>query len=100
MLKRSRCAAWFGLLLLTLVMSGGVTGRAQSSASALKMPVPVFQVDPDWPRLPNNWVLGAVASVTTDKRDHVWILHRPLLVPENQRDHAAPPVLEFDGAGK
>jgi hypothetical protein len=37
-----------------------------------------FVVDPFWPKpLPNNWILGQVASVAVDKRDHVWIVHRP-----------------------
>src|SRR5262245_60392726 len=40
--------------------------------------VPHFQVDPFWPKpLPNNWLLGQVAGVDVDKRDHVWIIHRP-----------------------
>ena len=61
---------------------------------------PTFEVDPTWPSLPNNWVLGQVASVTVDSRDHVWVLHRPGTVEEERRANAAPPVLEFmtDGA--
>ena len=61
---------------------------------------PTFQVDPAWPALPNNWVLGPVTSVTAGKDDHVWIVHRPRTVAEAQRAHAAPPVLEYDAAGK
>src|SRR5438309_1741315 len=61
---------------------------------------PTFQVDPAWPALPNNWVLGTVTSVTAGKDDHVWIVHRPRTVAEAQRAHAAPPVLEYDAAGK
>ena len=33
-------------------------------------------------------------------RDHVFMLHRPNTIPEAQRSQAAPPVLEFDAAGK
>jgi hypothetical protein len=61
---------------------------------------PTFQVDPAWPALPNNWVLGTVTSVTVGKDDHVWIVHRPRTVAEPQRAKAAPPVLEYDAAGK
>src|SRR5262245_40047605 len=61
---------------------------------------PVFEVDTTWPRLPNGWVLGHVAGVATDRRDHVWLLHRPHVVPEDQRSRAAPPVLEFDADGR
>src|SRR5262245_61621494 len=40
--------------------------------------VPQFQVDPFWPKpLPNNWLVGQVAGVHVDKRDHIWIIHRP-----------------------
>ena len=61
--------------------------------------VPQFEVDPSWPTLPDDWVLGPVTSVTADARDHVWVLHRPRSVPDDQQANAAPPVLEFDNAG-
>jgi DNA-binding beta-propeller fold protein YncE len=71
--------------------------RAQQ-ASAPKPPV--FQVDPKWPTIPNNWVLGEVSSITVDSRDHIWVLHRPASIPADKRANAAPPVLEFDTEGK
>ena len=56
-----------------------------------------------WPKpLPNHWILGAVAGVAVDRRDHVWIMHRPsTLQPNETRSiwRAAPPVLEFDPDG-
>ena len=65
--------------------------------------VPVFRVDPAWPKpLPNHWIVGAVAGVAVDGRDHVWVTHRPsTLQPNETRSiwRAAPPVLEFDGDG-
>lgn len=67
------------------------------------IPVPVFRVDPSWPRpLPNRWIVGAVVGVAVDARDHVWIVHRPsTLQPNETRSiwRAAPPVLEFDAKG-
>ena len=62
--------------------------------------MPRFEVDASWPKLPNNWVLGQVPGIAVDRHDHVWILHRPRTVPEEQRSRAAPPVLEFDEKGK
>ena len=62
--------------------------------------VPAFQVDASWPTIPNNWVLGEVSSIATDSRDHIWVLHRPRSIPAERRPQAAPPVLEFDAAGK
>jgi hypothetical protein len=61
---------------------------------------PIFKVDPSWPAIPNNWVLGEVTSIAVDSRDHIWVLHRPRSIPAEKRAQAAPPVLEFDIAGK
>ena len=73
-------------------------GAAQAERRA-----PTYQVDPAWPKpLPNRWLVGAIAGVAVDARDHVWIVHRPgTLQPNETRSiwRAAPPVLEFDQAG-
>ena len=43
---------------------------------------PAFKVDPSWPKIPNNWQFGQVASVSIDAQDHVWVLQRPgTLIP-------------------
>lgn len=64
---------------------------------------PTYAVDPTWPKpLPNRWLVGAIAGVAVDARDHVWIVHRPgTLQPNETRSiwRAAPPVLEFDQEG-
>ncbi len=76
--------------------------------------VPVFQVDPLWPKpLPNHWILGSVTGVWVDAQDHIWLVHRGLdsLTARTEAGLAtdpptaetccapAPPVLEFDQAG-
>jgi hypothetical protein len=82
-----------------------VAALAQTPAPIKSPPqqVPVFRVDPAWPKpLPNHWIIGAVAGVAVDARDHVWIVHRPsTLQPNETRSiwRAAPPVLEFDRDG-
>src|SRR4051794_12165728 len=75
-----------------------VAAPVAQSSGALRPPM--FQADPKWPAVPNNWVLGEVTSIAVDSRDHIWVLHRPRSIPEAQRAQAAPPVLEFDTAGK
>jgi DNA-binding beta-propeller fold protein YncE len=80
------------------MVMAAVTGTFGQTAAAPKMPI--FQLDTNWPKLPNGWVLGQTPSVAVDKHDHVWILHRPRTVAEDQRAHAAPAVLEFDASGK
>jgi NHL repeat-containing protein len=91
-----------GVAAVVLLVAGVANQRAhgQRAAAGGAGSVPLFQVDPTWPKLPNNWVMGLVSSVAVDQRDHVWILHRPRVVPADKRKSAAPAVLEFDAAGK
>jgi DNA-binding beta-propeller fold protein YncE len=84
-------------LCAALFASALVPTHAQAPG-ALK--APRFQLDPKWPSIPNNWVLGEVTSIATDSQDHIWVLHRPRSIPADRQANAAPPVLEFDGSGK
>jgi hypothetical protein len=95
--KNARLAL-LGLAAAVLAGWPQIAGHAQTPNASSGMPV--FEVDPTWPTIPNNWVFGVVSSVTVDKRDHVWIFQRPETVPENLRSRSAPPVLEYDASGK
>jgi DNA-binding beta-propeller fold protein YncE len=80
-------------------------------AEAAGVQVPIFEVDPLWPKpLPNHWLLGNTIGVSADAQDHIWIIHRQgSLEPKEIYAAAnppgascclpAPPVLEFDQAG-
>src|SRR4051812_26472210 len=47
--------------------------------------LPQLQVDPFWPKpLPKNWIIGQVSGVAVDKRDHVWIVHRPASLSDRE----------------
>ena len=88
---------------LAAIAMAGMTALAMTTMAAQQKNeprAPTFTVDPAWPSIPNNWVLGEVTSIATDSRDHIWVLHVPGSIPESQRANAAPPVLEFDQAGK
>lgn len=98
MLKTARRLTFFGLIVVATVGLWELAGDAQTPSRSSIMPV--FEVDPTWPKLPNDWVLGVVSSVTVDRRDHVWILHRPRNVSQSLKNRAAPPVLEFDAEGR
>jgi DNA-binding beta-propeller fold protein YncE len=80
------------------------TGNALSQGPAPQGPgMPQFELDPAWPKVPAQWKLGDVSSVTIDRDDRVLLLQRPQgdgLVPAAQRSTVAPPVLEFDSTGK
>jgi DNA-binding beta-propeller fold protein YncE len=95
--QSSRAAVAF---LLVSALAGEALFLERASAQT-PAGVPRFEVDTSWPKLPNNWVLGLVSAIAVDRRDHVWILHRPrgAGVPADKRHLAAPPVLEFDAAG-
>ena len=72
---------------------------------------PQFQVEPFWPKpLPNNWILGQVSGIATDRLDRIWVVHRRDTLNERERAAeqnpptakccvAAPPVLLFDQSG-
>jgi DNA-binding beta-propeller fold protein YncE len=92
------------LVWLAAVLAAVAVGRAEAQ-------VPQFQVDAFWPKpLPNNWLLGQVSGIATDKYDRIWVLHRPgTLTPRERAAEqnpseakccvAAPPVLLFDQSG-
>src|SRR5262245_42022909 len=89
------------LVLLTVFTAALLIASASFGVGAQSLTnAPQFRVDPNWPQIPNNWVLGEVTSISVDRNDHIWVLHVPQSIPEAQRANAAPPVLEFDDAGK
>jgi hypothetical protein len=87
-------------LLVAAVVSSAPWHAAllgQNSAAG----APRYEVDPSWPpKLPNDWVMGVPTWVAVDRRDHVWVLHRPRTAPAERRANAAPAVIEFDADGK
>src|SRR5258705_10588995 len=97
-----------GLMAGAMLALGGVQAQAQTP----KAGVPQFQVDALWPKdLPNNWLLGQVSGLTTDRNNNVWIVNRPDSLSKRERAAeqkppeakccAAPPaVIGFDQAGK
>jgi hypothetical protein len=80
-------------------------------ATARAADVPRFEVEASWPKpLPNNWILGQVGGITVDAQGHIWVIHRPRSLTDDEKGAAltpprskccvsAPPVLEFDADG-
>ena len=73
--------------------------------------LPKFQVDPTWPKtLPNNWIIGQIGGIFVDcsgsRLDHPSPRHarcrekRGPCQPRVRCCVPAPPVIEFDHAGK
>ena len=87
---------WAASLLVAVVY---VLPVATQNGEAPGSKVPIFEVDPSWPKMPAKWELGEVTSIAIDAQDHAWVLHRPTTVYPHQKGKAAPPVLEFDANG-
>src|SRR6266567_6562339 len=97
-------------LLVAVAVLCGAFGLRGTSVEAQRTPptVPQYRVDPFWPQpLPENWILAEVSGVAVDSRDHVWIVQRPKTLTEKDGPPPtsvccapAPPVVEFDPAGK
>ena len=109
MLTTRTTAAVIGLCI-------GLSGIASSANQSETPPtpalgVPVFQVDPHWPKpLPNSWTFGEFSGVTVDSHDHVWINQRPKTLAEDEKYlvanppigdccRPAPSIMEFDQDG-
>src|SRR5271156_5688926 len=103
--------AIFLTLLGTLVVASEFLQK-RAAVEAAAVTAPRFEVDPLWPKpLPNHWLMGQTIGVSVDAQDHVWIIHRAGSLeagethaaanpPIAQCCAAAPPVLEFDQAGR
>ena len=83
-MKRIVLIKFAAVLLLIAGFAYQPAHGQRASTGAVEL-VPLFEVDPAWPKLPNNWVMGLVSSVAVDGRDHVWILHRPRVVAADKR---------------
>lgn len=111
--KRPNVLIGAGFLAVLVALGVGQFMLSQTTqANESDMDVPMFEVDPMWPKpLPNHWIIGSAIGVTVDSRDHVFIVHRQQSL--NTRTEAgaaqspptgeccvpAPPVLEFDPDG-
>jgi hypothetical protein len=96
---------------LAAVASLAFAAPALAQQPARADSAPRFQVEPFWPKpLPENWILGQVSGIAVDGNDHIWIVHRPSTLVDDEKGamqnppatkccKAAPPVLKFDADG-
>ena len=100
------------LAIVSFVLAGALApyfAAAQQGAKADGPPS--FEPEPFWPKpLPENWILGQVAGIAVAPDDHIWIIHRPATLlddekgaqaspPQTKCCKAAPAVMEFDADG-
>src|SRR5215470_2096543 len=66
--------------------------------------LPVFEVDPHFPTMPDHMLLGGVGGATADSHGNVWVFHRPHTLEEGNATEngyvPAPPVLQFSATGR
>jgi hypothetical protein len=94
---RSLLASSVAVMLAAGVLSVVDSDAAPAPKAARE--APRFEVDPTWPKLPPRYVFGQVSSVSIDDQGHAWVLQRPSSLRADQKDKAAPPVIEFDEQG-
>ena len=75
------------------------TKAAAQSPQTQARGVPVFEVDPAWPKLPPQFKLGDASSFAIDAQDNVWLLHRPRTLKPEDSGKAAPAIVVFDAVG-
>jgi streptogramin lyase len=98
---------WLAFGLLIALGTLGIGAQAK-----VPVRIPDFQFDPTWPKqpFPNYEVLGNVIGLAIDAKQHIWVLHRPATVTEQERGASvgnpdavccrpAKPVMEIDPAG-
>src|SRR5437879_9260044 len=108
---RLRTVARFAKTISACIAASVLIGAPALPRAAHAGEIPTFAVDAAWPKpLPNNWILGQVGGITVDWQGHIWLIHRPrsltddekgasLTPPRSKCCVSAPPVLEFDTDG-
>ncbi len=98
---------------IVLTLAGGLSfaGCRQPAADAAAPSVPILEVDPKWPTMPDKMMLAQVAGIAVDSHDHIWVLNRPQVFTAGElRASTNPPIaeccirnptiMEFDADGK
>jgi hypothetical protein len=110
---QKRTFVYGAALALTVGSIGvGVSALRGTAAEQPIVEIPIFEVDPLWPKpLPEEALLGMTIGVSVDAQDNVWIVHRGAATLSNNEKgstlnppvsiccKAAPPVIAFNQAG-
>src|SRR6202051_425904 len=95
-----------------VIAAGQAVLQNTATAQQAMVEVPIFEVDPLWPKpLPNEGLLGMTIGVSVDAQDNVWIVHRGSSTLNNNEKgselnppvaaccKSAPPVLGLNQRG-
>ncbi len=86
-------------LALLLALSTAACAPLPMKSETAQLPMPSFQFDTQWLKMPANLATGEIVAVAVDRKDHLWVLHRPGTVTGRSPANIAPPIMEFDTDG-
>src|ERR1051326_2492578 len=93
-----------GAIFATVTLMVFVSRTPSAIPQGAKRVLPVFEVDPKFPTMPDHMLLGGVGGATADSHGNVWVFHRPHTLEEGSATEngyvPAPPVVEFNPDGK
>jgi DNA-binding beta-propeller fold protein YncE len=114
-MRANHCLATIGAGLVVALAAMTAFDDAAGAQGRGAAGPPTYRVVPLWPQpfQDDSWVLGSITGVTVDAQNHVWVAHRGadslqnnekgmILIPPTSSVCCtpAPPILEFDSAGK
>jgi hypothetical protein len=62
-------------------------------------PLPVFEVDPNWPKMPANFRAPFVSGIQIDSQGNAWLTTRPARAQPDAQKIVGPPIMIFDPNG-
>jgi hypothetical protein len=90
-------------LVAAAVSAGGIWplgfGAAAQPAAKPAPPLPVFEIDPSWPKMPANFRTPFVSGITIDPQGNAWLTTRPARAQADEGKIVGPPLMIFDANG-
>ena len=72
--------------------------QAQPAANSAR-PLPVFEIDPNWPKWPEKYRTPFVSGVAIDPQGNAWLTTRPIHANPDPQKVTSPPIMIFDPQG-
>ena len=74
------------------------SAQAQPAAKPAR-PLPMFEVDPNWPKMPANFRPPFVSGIQIDSTGNAWLTTRPARAQADAQKIVGPPIMIFDPNG-
>jgi len=79
-------------------LSFGASAQAQPAAKPAR-PLPVFEIDRNWPKMPANFRAPFVSGIVIDPQGNAWLTTRPSRAQPDAQKIVGPPIMIFDPNG-